>query len=122
MTSHWWTVFIFSCTTRKLFDPPNFKQGSLQNHTMSSTPVKLESHSGIDVLNNQSRARKLVLLLVLCFALFLDTFNNSSLFAAIPPIALQLKITNSQSVWLLSAYQLTFAALLLIVGIIYLKE
>ncbi|KAF4609874.1 hypothetical protein D9613_010411 [Agrocybe pediades] len=67
-------------------------------------------------LKNLSKARKLLVLVVLCSALFLDTFNNSSLFAAIPPIALQLNIPNSQSVWLLGAYQLTFAALLLISG------
>ncbi|KAJ3515160.1 hypothetical protein NLJ89_g1938 [Agrocybe chaxingu] len=60
--------------------------------------------------------RKVLVLVVLCSALFLDTFNNSSLFAAIPPIALQLDIPNSQSVWLLGAYQLTFAALLLVSG------
>ncbi|OCH86704.1 MFS general substrate transporter [Obba rivulosa] len=100
---------------------------------MSATNVSLESSSaggkgapvaladGIqgsayDVLSEQPKGRKLTLLGVFCFALFLDTFNNSSLFAAIPPIAEQLDIPNSQSVWLLSAYQLTFAALLLVSG------
>jgi len=76
----------------------------------SPTPV-----NGFDALANLSKRRKVFVLSVLCTALFLDTFNNSSLFAAIPPIALQLNIPNSQSVWLLGAYQLTFAALLLIV-------
>jgi MFS family permease len=61
-------------------------------------------------------SKKILIHSVLCLALFLDTFNNSSLFSAIPPIAKQLEIPNSQSVWLLSAYQLTFAALLLIVS------
>jgi hypothetical protein len=72
-------------------------------------------HLGLDVLNLQSKGKKIVLLGIFCLALFLDTFNNSSLFTAIPVISLQLNIPNSQSVWLLSAYQLTFAGLLLIV-------
>ncbi|KIJ22953.1 hypothetical protein M422DRAFT_217711 [Sphaerobolus stellatus SS14] len=56
------------------------------------------------------------LLVVFCFAQFLDAFNNSALFAAIPPISVALHINNSRSVWLISAYQLTFAALLLSSG------
>jgi len=70
----------------------------------------------VDDLKALSRATKKLILAVLCFALFLDTFNNSSLFAAIPTISIELNIANSQSPWLLSAYQLTFAALLLIAG------
>lgn len=68
------------------------------------------------VLDALPTSRKLLLLTILCLAIFLDTFNNSSLFAAIPPIAQQLNIPDSQSVWLLSAYQLTFAVLLLVSG------
>ncbi|KAF8151209.1 major facilitator superfamily domain-containing protein [Mycena galopus ATCC 62051] len=60
--------------------------------------------------------RKALLLTIFCFAQFLDTFNNSALFTAIPPIATDLSISNSDSVWLLSAYQLTFAAFLLTSG------
>ncbi|ETW77131.1 major facilitator superfamily [Heterobasidion irregulare TC 32-1] len=59
---------------------------------------------------------KYILLIIFCFAQFLDAFNNSSLFAAIPPISVDLHIVNSTSVWLISAYQLTFAALLLSSG------
>ncbi|KAF8961605.1 MFS general substrate transporter, partial [Flammula alnicola] len=62
------------------------------------------------------KARKIGLLTVVCIAEFLDTFSNSALFSAIPPICLQLGISNSDSVWLQSGYQLTFAALLLISG------
>ena len=68
------------------------------------------------VLDTLPTPRKLLLLTILCLAIFLDTFNNSSLFAAIPPIAQELDIPDSQSVWLLSAYQLTFAVLLLVSG------
>ncbi|KAJ3878286.1 major facilitator superfamily domain-containing protein [Lentinula edodes] len=63
-----------------------------------------------------SPVRKISLLVVLCLALLLDTFNNSSLYAAIPPLSLQLDISNAQSVWILSGYQLTFASLLLVSG------
>ncbi|KAG6864100.1 hypothetical protein C0991_012480 [Blastosporella zonata] len=67
-------------------------------------------------LSGLPNARKVVLLIFLCLAQFLDTFANSSLFAAIPPISVELGITNADSVWLISGYQLTFASLLLISG------
>ncbi|KAG6858922.1 hypothetical protein C0995_012888, partial [Termitomyces sp. Mi166 len=67
-------------------------------------------------LSELSSLRKTVLLIFLCLAQFLDTFANSSLFAAIPPISVQLNITNADSVWLISGYQLTFASLLLVSG------
>lgn len=61
--------------------------------------------------------RKSLLLAIFCLSQLLDTFNNSALFAAIPPISLAIGISNANSVWLLSAYQLTFAALLLTVSL-----
>lgn len=76
----------------------------------------LETTTGFHVLEKQPKYKKLTLLAIFCLALFLDTFNNSSLFTAIPAISIQLDIPNSQSVWLLSGYQLTFAALLLVVS------
>ncbi|KAF9242845.1 major facilitator superfamily domain-containing protein [Melanogaster broomeanus] len=63
-----------------------------------------------------SLARKLVLLSMLCLAQFLDTFNNSALFSAIPALEESMDITGSQSIWVLSAFQLTFASFLLISG------
>ena len=81
-----------------------------------STPTEIENHDPFAVLDTLPTSRKILLLTILCLAIFLDTFNNSSLFAAIPPIAQQLDIPDSQSVWLLSAYQLTFAVLLLVSG------
>ncbi|KAH7872214.1 MFS general substrate transporter [Lentinula edodes] len=74
------------------------------------------SSNPLNALANQPKALRVVLLIVLCFTQFLDAFNNSSFFAAIPPIASQLHIDNSDSVWLISAYQLTFAAFLLSSG------
>ncbi|THU95607.1 MFS general substrate transporter [Dendrothele bispora CBS 962.96] len=71
---------------------------------------------GLSPLASLSLGRKRLLLSIFCFAQFLDTFNNSALFSAIPRIAAALNITNANSVWLLSAYQLTFAAFLLSSG------
>ncbi|PPQ73080.1 hypothetical protein CVT26_014646 [Gymnopilus dilepis] len=76
----------------------------------------LELTKADGVLASLGTARKGALLTVVCIAQFLDTFSNSSLFSAIPPICQQLGISNSDSVWLQSGYQLTFAALLLISG------
>ncbi|KAJ3836124.1 major facilitator superfamily-domain-containing protein [Lentinula raphanica] len=59
---------------------------------------------------------KTLLLVILSIAEFLDTFSNSALFSAIPPICEDLNISNSNSVWIQSGYQLTFAALLLMSG------
>ncbi|KAJ7790671.1 hypothetical protein B0H14DRAFT_2625781 [Mycena olivaceomarginata] len=70
----------------------------------------------LEVLELQPKNKKILLLCIFYLAFFLDTFNNSSLFTAIPLISAQLNISDSQSVWLLGAYQLTFAALLLISG------
>jgi len=69
-----------------------------------------------DPLAELSAARKIVLLLLFCLSQFLDTFNTAALFSAIPAIATSTGLNNSQSVWLNSAYQLSFAALLLIVS------
>ncbi|KIK95726.1 hypothetical protein PAXRUDRAFT_826748 [Paxillus rubicundulus Ve08.2h10] len=63
-----------------------------------------------------SLARKLVLLSMFCIAQFLDAFNNSALLAAIPALEGSMGITESESVWIISAFQLTFASSLLISG------
>ena len=68
-----------------------------------------------------SLTRKLVLLLMFCFAQFLDAFNNSALFPAIPSLESSMGITESQSAWIISAFQLTFASFLLIVCVIVLS-
>ncbi|KAF9220761.1 MFS general substrate transporter [Gyrodon lividus] len=51
-----------------------------------------------------------------CLAQFLDAFNNSALFSAIPALEASMGITESQSVWIISAFRLTFAFSLLISG------
>lgn len=66
-----------------------------------------------------SAARKILLLSLFCLSQFLDTFNTSALFSAIPAIATSTGLNDSQSVWLYSSYQISFAAFLLIVRPIY---
>jgi hypothetical protein len=63
-----------------------------------------------------SKARKLILLALFCIAQFLDVFNNSALFSAIPTLRNDLGFDESGATWLISAYQLTFASFLLIAG------
>ncbi|KAF9242844.1 major facilitator superfamily domain-containing protein [Melanogaster broomeanus] len=65
-----------------------------------------------------SQARKLVLLSMACLAHFLDNYNSAALFPAIPVLKESMGITAGESVWLISAFQLTFASFLLIVGVI----
>ncbi|KAG1858472.1 major facilitator superfamily domain-containing protein [Suillus subluteus] len=53
---------------------------------------------------------------MLCLAQFLDAFNNSALFSAIPTLEVSMGMTESQSTWIISAFKLTFASFLLISG------
>lgn len=63
-----------------------------------------------------SLARRYVLLIIFCLAQFLDAFNNSALFSAIPSLVEDLGMTQGEATWIISAFQLTFASFLLIVG------
>ncbi|TFY56515.1 hypothetical protein EVJ58_g7592, partial [Rhodofomes roseus] len=63
-----------------------------------------------------SAARRYLLLLTFCLAQFLDAVNNSALFSAIPDLENSLGITEAESTWVISAFQLTFASFLLISG------
>ncbi|KAG2074153.1 MFS general substrate transporter [Suillus decipiens] len=63
-----------------------------------------------------SRTRRIILLFMFCLAQFLDSFNNSALFSAIPALEVSMGMTESQSTWIISAFQLTFASFLLISG------
>lgn len=60
--------------------------------------------------------RRYTLLVIFCLAQFLDAFNNSALFSAIPSLVRDLGFTESDSTWLISAFQLTFASFLLVVS------
>ncbi|KZP03713.1 MFS general substrate transporter, partial [Athelia psychrophila] len=63
-----------------------------------------------------SPARKYILLTTFCLAQFLDSFNNSALYSAMPSFIIDLRITEGQSTWIMSAFQLTFASFLLVSG------
>ena len=60
--------------------------------------------------------RKYALLAIFCLGQFLDTMNNSAILPALPAVTHSVGLTESDSVWLLAAYQATFASFLLIVG------
>ncbi|KAL4065541.1 major facilitator superfamily domain-containing protein [Scleroderma yunnanense] len=60
--------------------------------------------------------RKLLLLLVLCFAQFLDAFSMSTILVAVPVLERSMGMTASQGVWIVSGNQLTFASTLLVSG------
>lgn len=62
-----------------------------------------------------SNARRYTLLIMFCLAQLLDAFNHASLFSAIPSLIDSLGLTESESTWLMSAFQLTFASFLLVV-------
>ncbi|KAI0070062.1 MFS general substrate transporter, partial [Panus rudis PR-1116 ss-1] len=63
-----------------------------------------------------SVVRRYALLLLFCLAQFLDSFNNSALYTAIPSIGMELDMAENETTWLVSAFQLTFASFLLISG------
>lgn len=76
------------------------------NHVLSPTQTLVDGK----VPQRFSPFRRYLLLIIFCFAQFLDAFNNSALFSAIPSLENSLGITESQSTWIISAFQLTFAS------------
>lgn len=63
-----------------------------------------------------SNIRRTVLLVVFCLAMFIDAFNLSALFAATPVLEAHFGLDETQSSWVISAFQLTYASFLLISG------
>ncbi|KAJ7102694.1 major facilitator superfamily domain-containing protein [Mycena epipterygia] len=63
-----------------------------------------------------SLALQILLVALLSLGQFLDTFNSSAFFAAIPSIAKDIHLHNNSTVWLVSAYQITFSSFLLLSG------
>ncbi|KAG8684069.1 hypothetical protein FRC09_015640 [Ceratobasidium sp. 395] len=82
---------------------------------MASTPNSIELNSCptlvADTLTNDKSVTE-----PKSIALFLDTFNNSAVLPALPIITRSIDLTESDAVWLLAAYQATFASFLLISG------
>lgn len=67
-------------------------------------------------LATQNKYKKLLLLIFFCISQFIEAVNLCALFTSIVDIAPELKLTDADAVWLLSAYQLTFASFLLLSG------
>lgn len=90
---------------------------------MESTPSSRRTSTAPSIvkteevtINTISEFRKWVLLLSFSVAQFLDVTNISMLFSAIPTISAALGLSSNESVWLISAYQLTFSSFLLLVS------
>lgn len=64
----------------------------------------------------KAEARRWWILVVLCFSLLVIVLDNSILNVAIPTIVRDLNATNSQLQWIVDAYTLVFAGLLLTAG------
>ncbi|OAX31490.1 MFS general substrate transporter, partial [Rhizopogon vinicolor AM-OR11-026] len=60
--------------------------------------------------------RKIVLLVLFCLTQSLSYYNGPSLYSALPSLDISMDMTESQSTWMVSAFQLTFASFLLISG------
>ncbi|EGN92835.1 hypothetical protein SERLA73DRAFT_156771 [Serpula lacrymans var. lacrymans S7.3] len=63
-----------------------------------------------------SSLRRWLLLVLFCIAQFLETYNSSAIFVALPSVINELKMNAEENPWLIAAYQLTFASLLLVSG------
>ncbi|KZW02945.1 MFS general substrate transporter [Exidia glandulosa HHB12029] len=79
--------------------------------TDASTPIPVEQPP-----HRLGKFCQAILLALFCTSVFLDTFNVSALFSAIPIISREVSLDAGSSVWLVSAYQLTFSAFLLCSG------
>ncbi|KAH7099621.1 MFS general substrate transporter [Auriculariales sp. MPI-PUGE-AT-0066] len=79
-------------------------------------PAEKPSPNGDKYHTPAGPVKKYILLSLFCMAQFLDAFNISALFSAIPVMSAELGLSASESVWLTSAYQLTFASFLLCSG------
>ncbi|OBZ76356.1 hypothetical protein A0H81_02916 [Grifola frondosa] len=63
-----------------------------------------------------SKARRWFLLFLFCVAQFLEVFNSSAIFIALPAASSALNMTAEEGAWLIASYQLTFASFLLVSG------
>ncbi|KZT34695.1 MFS general substrate transporter [Sistotremastrum suecicum HHB10207 ss-3] len=85
--------------------------------SVSNTPtiVEVENEKSSEPAIRSTALRSLLLLLF-SLAQFIDIFNISALFAALPVLTTSLEMNAGQAIWVISAYQLTFAAFLLLSG------
>src|ERR1700704_4755196 len=67
-------------------------------------------------IEERAFARRWWILLVLCLSLVVITLDNTILNVALPTLVRDLHATNSQLQWMVDAYTLVFAGLLLTAG------
>ncbi|KAG9110293.1 hypothetical protein FRC07_008204 [Ceratobasidium sp. 392] len=79
-------------------------------------PIQEKKAVEVQPLASAAPLRKYLLLAFFCLGQFLDTLNNSAVLPALPAITHNVGLTESDAVWLLAAYQATFASFLLISG------
>ncbi|KZS86477.1 MFS general substrate transporter [Sistotremastrum niveocremeum HHB9708] len=102
--------------------PSLTKKSSSPQPVISTLPKSSSPSTSPSLLEAEAEAKRpssslrILLLLFFCLAQFLDVFNVSALFPAVPTISEQLKMNASESVWIISAYPLTFASFLLLSG------
>ena len=82
----------------------------------AAAPRPVEQTLEIPQARSYSSGRRYVLLATFCAAQFLDSFNISALFSAIPAMVKSMDMSEGETTWIVSAYQLTFASFLLIVS------
>ncbi|KAG8720151.1 hypothetical protein FRC09_010038 [Ceratobasidium sp. 395] len=83
---------------------------------IAEAPLEKKQTAEPQSLASAAPLRKYLLLAFFCLGQFLDTLNNSAVLPALPAITHNVHLTESDSVWLLAAYQATFASFLLISG------
>jgi hypothetical protein len=88
---------------------------------VAETQLKAKPAVEFESLASARPLRKYLLLAFFCLGQFLDTLNNSAILPALPAVTHSVGLTESDSLWLLAAYQATFASFLLIVSPIYLS-
>jgi hypothetical protein len=88
---------------------------------MTDTPTRMSSLSPVATLVDAATPQlanwhRYVLLVLFCFAQFLDAFSNAAIFSALPRLKEKMDMNESESTWVVAAFQLTFASFLLVSG------
>lgn len=69
-----------------------------------------------EVKSHISNLRRYCLLSLFCMAMFLDAYNLTAFITAISILEKRFNLDEDQGSWILSAFQLTYAAFLLVVS------
>ena len=81
-----------------------------------ATEKTMSTPTGFDELDPTIHARRWMILAVLCMSLLIIVMDNTILNVAIPSLITELGASNSQIQWIIDAYVLVFAGLLLTTG------